>query len=373
MARRARIAAIVVVLAGAAAWMVVGRSAGLAGRTPATDHAPLARVLQQYGIPAASQVLVFSKTSLQRDRISVTNPRAIYFNDRAAVGWVPGSPTLEVATFDGSQNGVAFYTVDVSDGASRVRRGDQCFECHALPGAGGLQGLVMRSAGVRRAEHRCFEDIEDRTPYALRWGGWFVTGSQVPAGHVGRTQLPAFERSYLQPGSDVVALLILGHQVSVTNLIARLGREVRLADLDVEAGRAADTLAMQARVNELADTMLFLDEAPLPGRLAGASAFRRVFEAQGVRDEHGHSLRSLDLTRRLLLVPCSFMIHAPIFRALPTRARQAVYARISDRLVSTEPGVRARLSSDDREAIVHILQATVPDLPSHFGSVATVS
>lgn len=373
MAHRTRIAALGAALACVAGLVVAGRPLGSAQRAGATDHTHLTRILQQYGIPSASQVLVFSKTSLQRERISPTNPRAIYFNDRAAVGWVPGSSTVEVATFDGSQSGVGFYTIDVSGTTSRVRRGEQCFECHALPSSGGLQGLVMRSAGVRRAEHRCFEDIDDRTPFNLRWGGWFVTGARVPDGHAGQTHLPVFERSYLQPGSDVVALLVLGHQVRITNLIARLEREVRLADLDVEAGRPVDAPELQARVNELADAMLFLDEEPLPGPLSGSSAFGRMFESQGVRDAHGHSLRTLDLTRRLLLVPCSFMIHAPIFQALPARARQAVYSRLSERLQSTDAAVRARLSPDDRAAIVHILHATVPDLPLRFGGAPRAS
>ncbi|MFN7984486.1 MAG: hypothetical protein U0Q11_21795 [Vicinamibacterales bacterium] len=368
MARRARVALIIMGLT-AATLVVAGRPSRRPAAAATADHTPLLRILRQHGIPETSQLLVFSKTSLQRARISRTNPRAIYFNDRAAVGWVPGSPVVEVATFDGAQSGVAFYTADVSEGSARVlKRGGQCFECHALPDGGGLLGLVLRSAGVRPAEHRCFEDIDDDTPWAWRWGGWFVTGARVPSGHAGQTQLPAFDRPYPQPGSDVVALLVLGHQVGVTNLIARLDREVRLADLDADAGRAPDTAAMEARVDALADAMLFLDEAPLPAPVAGRSAFVRAFEAQGVHDPHGHSLRTLDLQRRLLRVPCSFMIHSPIFQALPATARQAVYSRISERLASRDARVSAKLSDEDRAAIVHILHATVPDLPARFGA-----
>src|SRR5690242_16253005 len=42
----------------------------------------LPSVLKQLGVPASSQMLVFSKTSFQRDLISPVTPRAIYFNDR---------------------------------------------------------------------------------------------------------------------------------------------------------------------------------------------------------------------------------------------------------------------------------------------------
>ena len=41
----------------------------------------LPSVLKALQVPVESQVLVFSKTSLQRERISPQNPRALYFND----------------------------------------------------------------------------------------------------------------------------------------------------------------------------------------------------------------------------------------------------------------------------------------------------
>src|SRR5690348_11883816 len=44
-------------------------------------HGYLKSVLRALDIPESSQVLVFSKTSLQRERISPRTPRAIYFND----------------------------------------------------------------------------------------------------------------------------------------------------------------------------------------------------------------------------------------------------------------------------------------------------
>ena len=70
----------------------------------------LRSVLAALDIPVESQMLVFTKTSLQRRFISPQNPRAIYFNDRAVVAWVPGEPFVEVAAADARQ-GVIFYTV----------------------------------------------------------------------------------------------------------------------------------------------------------------------------------------------------------------------------------------------------------------------
>src|SRR5512135_1012220 len=47
-------------------------------------------LLAVLGIPEASQMLVFSKTSFQKDRINPVHPRALYFCDDAYVGWCPG-------------------------------------------------------------------------------------------------------------------------------------------------------------------------------------------------------------------------------------------------------------------------------------------
>src|SRR5438445_3544171 len=43
----------------------------------------LKSLLRELGVPASSQMLVFSKTSLQRHRISPRTPRAVYFGDDA--------------------------------------------------------------------------------------------------------------------------------------------------------------------------------------------------------------------------------------------------------------------------------------------------
>src|SRR5690242_10984621 len=45
------------------------------------QHGYLLSLLKQLNIPQSSQMLVFSKTSLQREFISPQTPRAVYFND----------------------------------------------------------------------------------------------------------------------------------------------------------------------------------------------------------------------------------------------------------------------------------------------------
>src|SRR5215216_5901753 len=54
-------------------------------------------------LPVESQGLVFSKTSFQGDLVNVRNPRAIYFNDTTALGWIRGSEMIEAASLDARQ------------------------------------------------------------------------------------------------------------------------------------------------------------------------------------------------------------------------------------------------------------------------------
>src|SRR5437660_1571198 len=70
----------------------------------------LQRLLKELRIPVESQVLVFSKTSFQRQVINPRRPRAIYFSDTSYVGWVPDG-LIEVTTID-PQLGPIFYSFD---------------------------------------------------------------------------------------------------------------------------------------------------------------------------------------------------------------------------------------------------------------------
>ena len=56
-----------------------------------------------------SQIVVFSKTSLQSRIIQPRNPRVIYFNDSVVVAWVRGG-FIEIAAHDPAQ-GAVFYRV----------------------------------------------------------------------------------------------------------------------------------------------------------------------------------------------------------------------------------------------------------------------
>ena len=110
-----------------------------------SSHGYLDSVLAELKIPASSQVLVFSKTSFQRERISPDTPRALYFNDDVYIGFIPGSPMMEVSTADPKLGGV-FYTLDqASQGTPKFKRTDQCLECHAAAKSMGVPGHILRS------------------------------------------------------------------------------------------------------------------------------------------------------------------------------------------------------------------------------------
>src|SRR5262249_12608012 len=142
------------------------------------------------------------------------------------------------------------------------------------------------------------------------WGGWYVTG-KVPAGHLGNTLILDSEKHPITPvlspkvaltgNSDPVALLVFGHQMRVMNLLAHPDKP-----------------------GELADALLFTDEAPLPGPICGDSGFAEKFTAQGPRDHLGRSLREFDLTTHLMRFRCSYMIYSDAFDALPAPVKESV-------------------------------------------------
>src|SRR5688572_11527169 len=72
------------------------------------QHGYLPSLLKELGLNADSQMLVFSKTSFQGPRISPRNPRALYFNDEVAIGYVPDGDVLEFTALDANQ-GIIFY------------------------------------------------------------------------------------------------------------------------------------------------------------------------------------------------------------------------------------------------------------------------
>ncbi len=357
----------------------------------------LRSVLDALQIPVESQMVVFSKTSLQMHLISPRTPRTIFFNDRVAIGWVPREPFLEVTAED-PQQGVIFYSLDQKavDRPTFVRRED-CLVCHESYATLGVPGMLVRSvftAPDGRQMRQFGEYVSNhRSPVEERWGGWSVTGRQLPPSHMGNSvvgdqprpdariaikSLDLDRETYLSSHSDVVALLVFDHQMGMINLLTRVGWEIRFALYEERTptalfaghpGGGSDLTARLLRddANELVDYLLFIDEAPLGGKVQGGSGFAEKFAALGPRDRQGRSLRDFDLERRLMRYPCSYMIYSDAFDALPAEAKQAIYRRMWRILSGEEKAAKyARLSLADRRAIVEILRDTKPDLPEYF-------
>jgi hypothetical protein len=148
----------------------------------------LTSVLAALDVPIDSQMLVFSKTSFQAPRINPKNPRAIFFNDTVAVGWVRGGPVLEFVAQDPKQGSI-FYTVAQSEpGVPRFERNDTCVMCHASDATHNVPGLFVGSVFPSVDGTTMYGPAyttDHRSPFELRWGRWFVTGTHQASRHMG--------------------------------------------------------------------------------------------------------------------------------------------------------------------------------------------
>lgn len=356
----------------------------------------LGSVLEALRIPTESQSVVFSKTSLQSHYISPTNPRALFFSDEATVGFIPGAPLLEISALD-PQQGVVFYALEnrQSD-RPQIVRGDSCLSCHESHNTMDVPGMLIRSMGVGEGGQTMpqFGNYvsDHRSPFEERWGGWFITGKTGSARHMGNVtlapggtptsgspeELASLDGKFNLDGypsrySDVGAVMVLNHQVRMTNLLTRVGWETRVAlerrAKNPQEKEVADRLITNDS-SELVDYMLFLDEALLPGKFESTSGFQTAFEANGPKDRRGRSFRQLDLTKRLVRYPCSYMIYSRAFDQLPDATKDAVYTRLWSILSGKEKAPKyAKLTTSDRAAIVSILLETKPGLPAYFRSL----
>jgi hypothetical protein len=297
-------------------------------------------VLAALDVPVASQVLVFSKTGIQQQFTGPSNPRALYFNDEVVVGYIPGAPVLELASHD-PRHGVRFYSLAQDERLTPTFESpDRCLGCHLSANSLDVPGLLVRSMftapdGRTRPEMGSFL-VDHRSPFDTRWGGWYVTGAPSALAHMGGA-LDGRVAPGLYPAasSDIVALMVFDHQSRAINLITRLAWEVRVAEAEQRTDFSKGDLRDLAR--DLAEYLLFVDEAPLPARVDGPSAFAEGFSARRPRDGRGRSLRDFDLQTRLFKYRCSYMVYSPAFDALPPSAKAAVYGRMKEVLAGRGP------------------------------------
>jgi hypothetical protein len=347
----------------------------------------LAPVLDALGVPVESQLLVFSKTGVQRTYTGPHTPRAIFYDESAVVAYVPGAPFLEVAAHD-PQQGVVFYTLDQTAAAPAFKRQTTCLTCHVSFSTLNVPGVLVRSHTVAADGNVMAlfgsHDVTHETPHPDRWGGWYVTSDPLSIAYAqrahtgnitfdkqGSTSNQVFvewmnsapeSRGYLSPLSDIAALLVFDHEMHAINLLTRLNWESRVASSGDRPAASSDSVS--ELVNQLADYLLFVGEQPPSVPLTPRPGFAERLEARTVKDRRGRSFGQLNLDSRLLRYPGSFMVYSAAFNGLPPAVKQAVYLRMIDRLSATDAKTGlAQVSPDDRRAVLEILKDTKPDFP----------
>lgn len=368
------------------------------------DTGYLKGVLKELKIPLSSQVFVFSKTSLQRSRITPKTPRALYFNDDTYIGFCLHGTVLEVSTAD-STLGTVFYTVDQERNTKPIitRQTDSCLVCHASSYNHGLPGHLVRSVYPDRTGEPLLASGSYRTdqtsPFTERWGGWYVTGTHGKQEHLGNRiyhkrnestddSLPRQNITdlsqhfttglYPSPHSDLVALMVLEHQAGLHNRITRATLETRLAlyyqeDMNKAFNEKPGTVfdstkrRIQSVSDELVKYLLFSGEAKLTDPIAGSSTFAQEFSQRGPFDKHGRSLRQFDLKTRMFRYPCSYLIYSECFDSMPAAVRDIVLKQLFEILKGENQSPNyAHLSKADKQAILEILKDTKPNLPTYW-------
>jgi hypothetical protein len=350
-----------------------------------SQAARLANVLELLGVNPDSQVLVFSKTSFQSALISPRNPRAVYFNDEVAVGFVRGSPIVEVTALDRA-GGNEFYTLNLQADTPAFQRQETCLSCHQGVATQGVPGIFIGSVYPASNGHAASQGAiitDHRTAFRDRWGGWYVNaGSGEPLSRANasavnpvaetvldvsgpRNRISMFgafnTKGYLSDSSDIIALMTLEHQTQATNLITRLSWLSKLAD--APGASLSVQQAEDSAVEDLLRFLLFSEEAPFNPPIVGASGFARRFPAQGPRDRKGRSLRDFDLRSRLFRYPLSYMVYSPAFDALPNRVR-GEFALQLKRVLNGESEMKwaGQTSTKLRADVLQIVKDTKPEL-----------
>ena len=338
----------------------------------------LISLLKELKIPVESQLLTFSAIARNSQLQSPGQPRAIYFNDEVQVGYIPGSPELELMACDPVKGAIFYKLRQLPDAPPRLEREDDCVQCHAsVEHSEAVPGLLLRSMIDLDNGTQKMASLTLQTPLRERWGMWYVTGKLAqdphrgnrPRGGLGDRDQPveAWYRSYAdlraQIGhdrypsfkSDVVAQLVFAHQVPVQNLMIRIAYE--------HAFRSP-----RSSEDRLVKAMLFCGEAPLTGPVEGSNEFARLFMEQGKKDPKQRSLRDLELNGRTFRYRMSYLIDSTQFAQLPRVARERIWRRFELVLSGRDESPDyAHLDAAERSAIREILLATHPELPASWG------
>ncbi|MCG8406982.1 MAG: hypothetical protein MI923_17430, partial [Phycisphaerales bacterium] len=181
--------------------------------------------------------------------------------------------------------------------------------------------------------------------------------------------------NYLAPTSDIVALMVLEHQITAHNAITRAHFNTRRwlhqnAVLAEHFGTASDELSDSTRrliakeADRLLAVMLFKDEAPLEDwGVEGDERFQTAFLKGARHTADGQSLRDFNLMSRLFKNRLSYMIHSRAFDNLPSEFTEVFFRKLRAELAGEQTDVSAHLSAIERKRILAILRETNTEAP----------
>ena len=352
------------------------------------EKAYLESLLKALKIPASTQMVVYSTTSLQLSLISPRTPRAVYFNEDLYLGYVQGG-RIEIVSIDPELGGI-FYIFDIPRNGNRpvAERSERCMKCHADEDTHEVPGLAIKSVipgptgGSLESYRRGLTGHE--IPISDRFGGWHVTGADEVKPHwgnlTGRFTPEGIVTTPLLPGerfdwsvfpvatSDMLAHLLHEHQAGFVNRFTQAHYRLRTALADGKGTLLpTDREKIHSLANELTRYLLFAGEAPLPAPIAGDSILKEDFLANRRADRAGNSLKDFDLKTHMFRNRCSYMVYSPLFQNLPAGFKKLLYDRIGKALaLSPSDTAFAYLPNPEKTRIRTILKETLSDLPADW-------
>jgi hypothetical protein len=379
------------------------------GLDMSSEKAFLESVLKVLNVPKESQMLVYSKTSLQNDLITPQRPRALYFSEDCYVGWVQHGD-VEIIIID-DVLGPVFYRMHVPDSFPAefeideyrpvIERSRGCLTCHGGTRTNNYPGMMVRSVRADSIGAPIYSAgthfTDPASPIGERWGGWFVTGSHDGVRHMGNlifaetgdggaeveedmgVPLENLDRvlnvkPYLSNTSDIVALMVLEHQAEVHNVLTKalystLLMFYRSRDLAKLTGEDPNVLSETSKriidslTDDMLDAMLFRNEFELKGwGVEGSEAFQEAFGKAGRKDAEGRSLREFNLVSHVFRSRLSYMIYSRSFDSLPQVVKETFYQKLWDALRDDEDVI----GKSERERILAILRGTKEGLPVYW-------
>ncbi len=367
----------------------------------------LRQVLAAAGIDERSQVLVFSKTSHQNDAIGFSTPRALYFSDDCYMGMVQRG-MFEVAEAD-AKAGTVFFALDFLSQPAQAPHWDsppRCMDCHDGAMTHDRPGLMVRSVFVDQDNQPISSAgtflVDHETPLADRWGGWFVTGRHGAARHMGNAIAIRRENGsalqdrgaganldglaglvdtspYLRDTSDIVALMVLEHQIMLHNAYTQGSLNVReqvtrhravMRELGQPGTELSPELQRLIRnqARRIVGMMLFKDEAAMPaGGVEGNADFQAAFRLNrreaAAGPAAGRSLKDFQLLTRLFKYRCSYTVYSRAFDQMDGLLKAEVWRQLRQALLA-EDELSSHLPAGEKAQIWEILRQTKTDMPA---------